>query len=836
MDAHQSLEKLLEVLQVQLDGIRHTDEPTSVATNRELTKSLASVVDHTLIALRKLSHEHNQLRNHVQEIYEHLGLTSSLVRVCVPVHLSPSRSSELSSPSDPSISLSLPDGIFSSHTPSEPSQADHCSDGERDTSAESVRRHDTSISLDAATADATSTQPFFISRSRSDTCIKHRTVHRSQSNERIESSASTAENSRSAGKRWRKTLLPKETQESRSEVVSLKGSKLKQLSKSTLHRLKSRSRSGTSSPRITIKHEEEPVCEVESGRVLPDEAQPGSTGWLARSSPSIVGRKQRRSTALSAHQHVTRFETDSDRNSDTASEDSASPVLVAQPSSSVGPFPDGSSLLLEPATCTRADPIDVSDDETGEEAVSASSSLTSNSDEAPQKTLESKLPRVSGFFAAVPTIIDERLQHRLRQCTLESQRPLSGQQQDLADSLCLSVKLNSQLLVTAGTVDSLIETIFHTSYPKRKEFTDVFLLTYTSFTNEQALLQKLRDSYLVLGYSETQEDERSTENINAKQCRLLIVGFLKKLLSEKLGLFEASTLENFESFARLVEEVDGSVVAEKLRQALAGSSRKLSSSAVFDSPAPPSLLPKRATEELTGIHPLEMARQLTILDSKVFRQLTPDECLYGRWSGSEKLARSPNVCALIAGFNQVNARVISSILLARSSRKRVKLLEWFLQLLYHLRELQNFHGVMSVLSALQSSPLFRLKKMWLAASKKTDILESTAKLMSPQKSCKEYREVLGNCSPPLLPYIGVYLTDLTFIEDGNPNLKGGLINFQKHRMCAEVLRQIRLYQQTPYNLVGQPSILEHFQSIPILSEDEQWELSLQVERRATEKD
>jgi len=96
--------------------------------------------------------------------------------------------------------------------------------------------------------------------------------------------------------------------------------------------------------------------------------------------------------------------------------------------------------------------------------------------------------------------------------------------------------------------------------------------------------------------------------------------------------------------------------------------------------------------------------------------------------------------------------------------------------------------------------------------------------------------VLGNCSPPLLPYIGVYLTDLTFIEDGNPNLKGGLINFQKHRMCAEVLRQIRLYQQTPYNLVGQPSILEHFQSIPILSEDEQWELSLQVERRATEKD
>ncbi len=52
-------------------------------------------------------------------------------------------------------------------------------------------------------------------------------------------------------------------------------------------------------------------------------------------------------------------------------------------------------------------------------------------------------------------------------------------------------------------------------------------------------------------------------------------------------------------------------------------------------------------------------------------------------------------------------------------------------------------------------------------------------------------------------FVGVYLTDLTFIEDGNPNtLKKTrqLINFSKRMKTAEVIREIRQYQSAPYNL------------------------------------
>ena len=38
---------------------------------------------------------------------------------------------------------------------------------------------------------------------------------------------------------------------------------------------------------------------------------------------------------------------------------------------------------------------------------------------------------------------------------------------------------------------------------------------------------------------------------------------------------------------------------------------------------------------------------------------------------------------------------------------------------------------------------------------------------------------------PCVPYIGIYLSDLTFIEDGNPEfLDENLINFQKQEVIS----------------------------------------------------
>lgn len=86
--------------------------------------------------------------------------------------------------------------------------------------------------------------------------------------------------------------------------------------------------------------------------------------------------------------------------------------------------------------------------------------------------------------------------------------------------------------------------------------------------------------------------------------------------------------------------------------------------------------------------------------------------------------------------------------------------------------------------------------------------------------------------------IGVYLTDLTFIEDGIPSIikKTNLINFAKRAKTAEVIRDIQQYQNVGYVLqpVGelQDYILSNMQAAGDVHE--MYDKSLQVEPRERE--
>ena len=88
----------------------------------------------------------------------------------------------------------------------------------------------------------------------------------------------------------------------------------------------------------------------------------------------------------------------------------------------------------------------------------------------------------------------------------------------------------------------------------------------------------------------------------------------------------------------------------------------------------------------------------------------------------------------------------------------------------------------------------------------------------------------------LLP--GVYLTDLTFIEDGIPSVikRTDLINFAKRAKTADVIRDIQQYQNVPYVLKSVPDLQDYMLSNMQAAGDvhEMYDKSLQVEPRERE--
>ena len=96
---------------------------------------------------------------------------------------------------------------------------------------------------------------------------------------------------------------------------------------------------------------------------------------------------------------------------------------------------------------------------------------------------------------------------------------------------------------------------------------------------------------------------------------------------------------------------------------------------------------------------------------------------------------------------------------------------------------------------------------------------------------------LRRCQPPCVPFLGVFLTDLTMIEDGNPDMithAVPLINFVKRRKVAEVIGAIQRYQSTPYNFEVVPVIRDYLidASSRAMGESELYDASLVLEPRA----
>ncbi|XP_036134445.1 ras-specific guanine nucleotide-releasing factor 2 isoform X2 [Molossus molossus] len=231
---------------------------------------------------------------------------------------------------------------------------------------------------------------------------------------------------------------------------------------------------------------------------------------------------------------------------------------------------------------------------------------------------------------------------------------------------------------------------------------------------------------------------------------------------------------------------------------------------------------------------MELAEQITLLDHIIFRSIPYEEFLGQGWMKLEKNERTPYIMKTSQHFNDMSNLVASQIMNYTDVSSRANAIEKWVAVADICRCLHNYNGVLEITSALNRSAIYRLKKTWAKVSKQTKaLMDKLQKTVSSEGRFKNLRETLKNCNPPAVPYLGMYLTDLAFIEEGTPNFtEEGLVNFSKMRMISHIIREIRQFQQTSYRIDHQPKVTQYLlDKALIIDEDTLYELSLKIEPR-----
>ncbi|KAH7313277.1 putative cell division control protein Cdc25 [Stachybotrys elegans] len=406
--------------------------------------------------------------------------------------------------------------------------------------------------------------------------------------------------------------------------------------------------------------------------------------------------------------------------------------------------------------------------------------------------------------------------------------------------------------VKGGSLLALVEQL--TRHDKLdSNFNNTFLLTYRSFTTARELFELLVKRFQIQppeGLS--QQDYEIWQNRKQKLIRVRVVNILKNWFDsywmEDYNEESKQLIRDVYTFARdTVRSTDtpGSaslmaVLDQRLSGKDAGARRMIQT---FNQNTPAPIMPRNMRKlKFLDIDTVEFARQLTIIESRLYSKIKAAECLNKTWQkkvaeGEPDLA--PNVKALILHSNQMTNWVAEMILAQMDARKRVVVIKHFVAVADKCRALNNFSTLTSIISALGTAPIARLKRTWdQVPQRTTSVLETMRRLMASTKNFGEYRETLHASNPPCIPFFGVYLTDLTFIEDGIPSIikKTNLINFAKRAKTAEVIRDIQQYQAVGYSLQSVPELQDYILSNMQAAGDvhEMYDKSLQVEPRERE--
>uniref|UniRef100_A0AAQ4QRD4 Ras-specific guanine nucleotide-releasing factor RalGPS1 n=1 Tax=Gasterosteus aculeatus aculeatus TaxID=481459 RepID=A0AAQ4QRD4_GASAC len=212
--------------------------------------------------------------------------------------------------------------------------------------------------------------------------------------------------------------------------------------------------------------------------------------------------------------------------------------------------------------------------------------------------------------------------------------------------------------------------------------------------------------------------------------------------------------------------------------------------------------------DVLKVTPEEFASQITLMDAPVFKAIHPEELASCGWIGKEKHRLSPNVVAFTRRFNQVSFWLVREILTAQTLKIRAEILSHF------------------------------VKIAKLISRKDKATFEKLNYLTSKEENYTRMREYIRSLKMvPRIPYLGIYLLDMIYIDSAYPASDSILETEQRTNQMNNLLRLISdLQMSCNYDhLVTLPHVQKYLLSVRYIEElqkfveDDNFKLSLKIE-------
>ena len=395
---------------------------------------------------------------------------------------------------------------------------------------------------------------------------------------------------------------------------------------------------------------------------------------------------------------------------------------------------------------------------------------------------------------------------------------------------------NKEGQVSGGTLPALIERLTTFDATPDATFVSTFYLTFRLFATPIDFAQALIDRFNYVGDSHRIAGPVRLRVSNVfkgwleshwrPDCDTPALELILPFATRQLQLVLPTAGKRLASLVEKVRAVDSPLVP-RLISSIGKTNTSIATYIAPDTPLPAPIISKSQLAALRSwkhsgsnisildFDPLELARQFTIKESQIFCSILPEELLATEWM-KNSASRAMNVRAMSRLSTDLANLVADCILQLHDIKQRAKVIKRWVKIASKCHDLANYDSLMAIICSLNSSTILRLKRTWeLVSSKTQSTLEHLKEIVDVSRNYAILRQRLQNHTPPCLPFVGTYLTDLTFVDVGNQTTRQlhgdgledsvAVINFDKHMKTAKIISELQRFQ-VPYRFVEVPEL------------------------------